>query len=326
MGVPFGIDFLTFSDVSRKLRTTFENLFDHRTGKNTTYTMADAGLGAFSVFFMQSPSFLDYQRTMQETQGKNNAQALFGVFEIPTDNHIRTMLDAVEPGGLSTLFDFVFDGFQSSGVIDSFRAADNRLLLALDGTQYFSSQKIQGACCSSKTHSNGSVHYPHAVVTPALVKSGCDKAISLAPEFIRPQDGQAKQDCEINASLRWSESRGGQFAELGVTVLGDDLYCHEPFCRAFLSKGLELIPVCKPDSHKTLYEWVDDLGRNGVVKTVTCKRWTGKRREMDTYRYVGAVPLRDADDALIVCGVRSPPARTMESCYTECVCHLLGGS
>lgn len=30
------------------------------------------------------------------------------------------------------------------------------------------------------------------------------------------------------------------------------------------------------------------------------KRWTGKRHETDTYRYVSAVPLRDADDALLV--------------------------
>ena len=29
-------------------------------------------------------------------------------------------------------------------------------------------------------------------------------------------------------------------------------------------------------------------------------RWTGKRRETDTYRYAEAVPLRDGDDALAV--------------------------
>ncbi len=50
----------------------------------------------------------------------------------------------------------------------------------------------------------------------------------------------------------------------------------------------------------SLYEWVDDLERNGVVKTVVHKRWTGKRHEIDTYRYVSAVPLHDADDALSV--------------------------
>jgi hypothetical protein len=300
MSAPFGLNALTFSDVVKQLRTTFETFADRRTGKNSNYTMTDAGLSAFSVFFMQSPSFLDFQRTMQETQGKNNAQTLFGVFDIPTDNHIRTLLDGVEPAAVYPLFDFVFDGFQRAGVIDAFRTKDKRLLLALDGTDYFSSTKIHCPCCSSKTHSNGKVSYSHTVVTPVLVNPGSDKVIPLAPEFVRPQDGHEKQDCEINASLRWLDSRGSQYAALGTTVLGDDLYCHEPFCRALLAKGFEFILVCKADSHKTLYEWVDDLERNGIVKTVVRTRWTGKRYETNTYRYVSAVPLRNADDALSV--------------------------
>lgn len=300
MSAPFGKNVLTFSDVVKQLRTTFEAFCDPRTGKNTSYMMVDAGLSAFSVFFMQSPSFLDFQRTMQETHGKNNAQTLFGAFQIPTDNHIRSLLDAVEPVAVYPLFDFVFDGFQRSGVIDSFRTTDKQLLLALDGTDYFSSQKLHGPCCSSKTHGNGKVCYSHTVVTPVLVKPGSDKVIPLAPEFIRPQDGHEKQDCEINASLRWLESRGSHYAALGTTVLGDDLYCHEPFCRALLAKGFEFILVCKPLSHKTLYEWVDDLERTGIVKTRVQTRWTGKRHETDTYRYGCDVPLRDADDALIV--------------------------
>ena len=65
-------------------------------------------------------------------------------------------------------------------------------------------------------------------------------------------------------------------------------------------KSRQIIIVCKPDSHKTLYEWVEDLERNGVVKTVVHKRWTGKRHETDAYRHVSAVPLRDTDDALLV--------------------------
>ena len=81
MSAPFGKNALTFSDVVKQLRTTFETFSDQRTGKNTSYTMTDAGLSAFSVFFMQSPSFLDFQRTIQEMQGKNNAQTLFGVLK-----------------------------------------------------------------------------------------------------------------------------------------------------------------------------------------------------------------------------------------------------
>ncbi|MDD5275354.1 MAG: hypothetical protein PHR16_04660 [Methylovulum sp.] len=129
---------------------------------------------------------------------------------------------------------------------DSFRGSDQRLRLALDGTQSYSSHKLHGPCCSCKTHGNGKISYSHTVVTPVLVKPGGDKVISLAPEFVRPQDGLDKQDCELNASLRWLDSRGSQYAALGTTVLGDNLRCHEPFCRALLSKGFGVILVYIP--------------------------------------------------------------------------------
>jgi len=62
---------------------------DKRTGKNTRYGMEDAALSAFSVFFTQTPSFLEFQRTMEKSKGKSNAQSRFGVHQIPSDRHIR---------------------------------------------------------------------------------------------------------------------------------------------------------------------------------------------------------------------------------------------
>lgn len=164
--------------------------------------MPDAALSAFSVFFMQSPSFLDYQRTMQETQGKNNVQTLFGTFNIPTDNHIRSLLDPVEPSAVYPMFPFILKGLQQAGIVDSYRSLHQTVLLALDGTQYFSSQTLHCPCCSTKKHRNGKTTYFHTVVTPVLVKPGFDKVIPLAPEFVVPQDGHDKQDCEIRASQR----------------------------------------------------------------------------------------------------------------------------
>ena len=262
--------------------------------------MVDAALSAFSVFFMQSPSFLDYQRTMQETQGKNNAQTLFGVHQIPSDNHIRSLLDAVEPSAVHPMFSFVFKGLQQADVVDSFRAMGRTLLLALDGTRYFSSQKVNCPHCSTQHHANGQVTYFHTALTPVLVKPGADKVIPLAPEFVQPQDGDEKQDCELNAARRWLQQWGATYAPLGVTVLGDDLYCHEPFCRTLLAQGFQFLLVCKPQSHPELYDWIDFLTRSGAVQTHVVKRWTGKRHEIDTYRYVAAVPLRAGDDALTV--------------------------
>ena len=168
MAIQKSTSILTVSAVARQIRATFDGFVDRRRGKNTQYSLSDAALSAFSVFFMQSPSFLDFQRTMQETLGKNNAQTLFGVYRIPCDNHIRSLLDPVAPSSAYPLFHFIFDGLQQAGIIDRYRATGQRLLLALDGVEYFSSRKLHCAECSTRTHGECTT-YSHTTITPVLV-------------------------------------------------------------------------------------------------------------------------------------------------------------
>ena len=52
---------------------------DKRKGGDVTYSMADIGLSAFSLFFMQSESFLDYQRGLEQRHMTSNCQTLFGM-------------------------------------------------------------------------------------------------------------------------------------------------------------------------------------------------------------------------------------------------------
>ncbi len=56
---------LLFDSMIRQLRAEIICLPAKRTRKNLTYSMEDIGLGAFSVFFTQSPSFLSFQKSMQ---------------------------------------------------------------------------------------------------------------------------------------------------------------------------------------------------------------------------------------------------------------------
>jgi len=70
--------------------------------------------------------------------------------------------------------------------------------------------------------SNGKTNYFHSALTPVIVQPGNETVISLEPEFIIPQDGHEKQDCEIQAAKRWVEKQGDFYAKRGVTILGDD--------------------------------------------------------------------------------------------------------
>jgi hypothetical protein len=54
------------------LRGCLDRFPDKRRGMNTTFGMGDIGMAAFSVFFMQSPSFLAHQRRFEQGHGRSN--------------------------------------------------------------------------------------------------------------------------------------------------------------------------------------------------------------------------------------------------------------
>jgi hypothetical protein len=71
---------------------------------------------------------------MQKTKGKSNAQTLFAMDKIPSDNHIRDLLDVVAPELVFPVFHYILGGIQDSGQLDAFRCYNGNLVSALDGT------------------------------------------------------------------------------------------------------------------------------------------------------------------------------------------------
>jgi hypothetical protein len=130
------------------------------------------------VFFTRCPSFLSFQRAMEESRGRNNARSLFGVDRIPCDNHIRQTLDPVEPCQLFSLFDELHAGFEQVGLLEAMRAVGRTRLIALDATWYFSSQSENIHCphCSRIEHQNGQcTHYHNSFITDGAYRLLRDK-------------------------------------------------------------------------------------------------------------------------------------------------------
>ena len=293
-------DILNFDKMVESLKKAIQTFPDKRTGNNLTYSLVDAALGAFSVFFTQCPSFLAHQKAIEDAKGISNAQTVFKLKQIPTDNHIRNLLDPVSWKLVFPVFDDIFDGLKKSGYLDSFRVFNGDLLMHFDGTQYYSSDAIHCEQCSVKEHKNGNITYSHSMVIPVIAAPKLDKVIVLKPEFIVPQDGHDKQDCENAAYKRWIDNYSKEFSELGITTTGDDLYSRQPVCEKTLEAGFNFIFVCKEDSHPTLYKWVEALDEGKERHTITVRYWNGRFREIYTYKYANNVPLRDSDDSLKV--------------------------
>ncbi|MEO0770049.1 MAG: fatty-acid synthase, partial [Cyanobacteria bacterium J06649_4] len=85
---------LSFDSLLTTLSSAIDEIEDPRKPSNATrYSVKDAVMGAFSCFFMQSESFLDYQRQLNSRSGQDNAQSLFGLEQIPSVEQIRNILD-----------------------------------------------------------------------------------------------------------------------------------------------------------------------------------------------------------------------------------------
>ena len=268
---------------------------DKRKGEGV-YTMADIGLSAFSLFFMQSESFLSYQRSLYEGRKTSNCHTLFGMRKIPTDNHIRSMLDPVHPRHLQGSFDQVVAALREHGGLKAFQRLDGRTLIALDGTEYFCSQKLGCPHCQTRKRSNGKVEFYHSMLAATIVAPGHALALPLMPEFIVKPDGAEKQDCERNAAKRWLAAHAGRVKELRPVYLGDDLFACQPICQAVLASGGDFLFTAKPDSHIALYDFM-----NGAkLDEMSVTRKQGPKKLTFRYRWFTGAPLREGKDALNV--------------------------
>ena len=264
------------------------------------YGLRDLVLGAFAVFYMQCPSFLEHQRQMQSRHGHNNAQRLFGVMTIPTPNQIKNVLDGVAAAVWFPVFGWVYQALAAQGLLKAYEVLNEQVLVGLDGTEYFSSDEIHCPQCSHRTHQGGQVSYHHTVILPVIVAPGQEQVISLMPEFIRPQDGAEKQDRETAAAKRWITAHHDLFGPGHLTVLGDDLYSRQPMCQTCIDHQINFIFGCLPTSHPALYEWLAYLEANDEVHRHQERVWTGREYELRQYRYVNGIPLREEQPALLV--------------------------
>jgi hypothetical protein len=279
------------------LRTVCAGFPDSRRGTDVDYTMGDIGLSAFSLFFMQSESFLSHQRHLERGHNSSNCHTLFGMKKIPTDNYIRLLLDPVSPEALQPCFDQVLQQLREREGLKAFQRLGGRTLVALDGTEYFCSQKLSCPQCLTRKRSNGKTEHYHAMLAAMIVAPGHNMVLPLMPEFIASQDGAEKQDCERNAAKRWLLAHGERVRGIRPVYLGDALFSCQPLAEAVLETGADFLFVCKKDSHKTLYEYVDGapLDRHEVTE-----RKPGRRSLTYRYRWIQGVPLRDGKDALTV--------------------------
>jgi hypothetical protein len=136
------------------------------------------------------------------------------------------------------------------------------------------------------------------MLAATVVAPGHAMALPLMPEFIAPQDGAEKQDCERNGAKRWLATHGERVKGLRPVYLGDDLFACQSIAEAIVAAGGDFLLTAKPSSHKALYDFMD----GAALDERTVRPKTPGKRLAYRYRWFSEAPLRDGgeDAAMLV--------------------------
>jgi len=266
------------------VRNGFANIPDSR-GEDVDISLTDALMSAFAMFSLKAPSLLAFDKERAE----GNLHTIYGIARVPCDTYMREILDPVSPKGLRPVFKSVFRQLQRGKALEPMAFLDGHYLLALDGTEYFSSTTIHCASCLQKVHRNGSVTYFHQMLGAAIIHPDRREVIPLMPEPIVRHDGTDKNDCERNAAKRFVSKLRQDHPHLQFIVTEDSLSSNAPHIETLQHHGLHYILGVKEGDHAFLFQQVQAAEHAGRVAYY--ERHDRAAGVSHRFRFVNDVPL-----------------------------------
>lgn len=275
----------------------FGEIAEHRVNK-VKYEVGDCLMSGLAMMYFQHPSLLKYQERMKQKQGRSNLERLFGTSTVPSDTQMREILDRVEIAPIQEMLKKLFERVRRNGWAEHW-VKEGQYLVVLDGTQYFSSEKIQCPNCLRRKTREGNIRYSHQVLPATIVRPGTHQILPLDVEQICNSDGEEKQDCEVNAAKRLIKRMRTQHPKLAMTLGGDDIYSREPMIKLCRENRYNYIFVAKPSSHKEMFNEIAQIEKLGGVSRGSYQEYQGKKRLTTRYRLASNVPLNGGGETSV---------------------------
>ena len=188
---------------------------------------------------------------------------------------------------------------QRGKVLEDWKFLEDKFIISLDASGFFSSTHIHcGSCCEkvvNKGTDKESVTYHHQMLVGAVVSPDIKQVLPIGFEPIVKADGAQKNDCERTAAKRWLTAFRKVHPQLPTLIVADGLYANGPFLQELKDKRCSYIINAKEADHKALYEyfWAGEGADIGTFEeTLQDKR--------HSYRFMNDVPLNDTHHDLKV--------------------------
>jgi hypothetical protein len=283
---------ITTKSLLKTVRSGFEQIADHRAA-NASISLSDALMSGFGMFSLKDSSLLEFDDRRSKDE---NLRKIYGLEKVPSDTQMRTILDPVTPEEVKPVFKDVYQVVKQHGVLEKMKYLGH-YLVSLDGSGYFSSNKINcGTCLERKNSKTGEITYHHQMLAGAIVHPHRATVIPLAPEPIIKQDGETKNDCERNAAKRFMAQLRADHPDEPFIITEDALSANAPHIRGLKKYNLRFILGVKPGDHVFLFEQVEQAhqARQTTAYEVTRQGVTHR------FRFINQVPLNGSNQDVLV--------------------------
>ena len=270
----------------KEVRACFDRIEDPIMSRGLNQT--DCLMSGLAVFGMKYPSLLKFDDAVHSDEAVlSNLETLYGVGRVPSDTAMRERLDEVDPRQLRHCFTKLFQLLQRGKELEGYTYLNEHYVLSIDGTGYFSSDKVHCQNCCEKHRRDGTTTYYHQMLGAVLVHPERKEVFPFAPEPILKKDGARKNDCERNAAVRLLEDVRREHPHLKLIVVEDGLASNGPHINLLKGLDLRFILGAKPGDHKFLFEWVNS------APSVEHQEFTDENDIRHEFRYLNGVPLND---------------------------------
>ncbi|MCP4337028.1 MAG: hypothetical protein GY679_04255, partial [Mycoplasma sp.] len=175
-------------------------------------------MSGFAMMLFQDRSLLSFQRRMEQRAELSNLKSVFGLQSIPKDTQMRDVLDPLPLDLFDPIYVSFLSALQRGKHLSHYKFLEDKYLMPIDGSEYFSSEAIHCPSCLHKKPKKGKTRYHHQILQAVIVHPDKKQVLPLSPEPIRNTDGRNKQDCEINAAKRKIVAVRKSHPKLGIII------------------------------------------------------------------------------------------------------------
>jgi len=219
-------------DVIALMRSGFELVKDKR--RNNL---------AFAMFSLKDSSLSAFKEQFDVRSA--NLERVYGVSSLPGDTALREGIDEVLPKDLQALFKPAIDYLKKEGVLEQRRVLGKYIAVPVDGTGYYCSGKKSCPQCLVKNHRSGEKTYYHQLLGAVAVHPEQATVFPIACEAIVKQDGDSKNDCELNAAKRIIPQIRATLGDEAILGIFDALFANGPHIKALKAEHINYIIATK---------------------------------------------------------------------------------